>query len=176
MTRTATLFALCLVLCGGCAGQPPTRFEDPPAPPSAASSRPGAGGSADAPGPAADLPPMKASTIMHITVGSTAFRAVLRDSPTASAFRELLPLTLNMADLNENEKHDDLPRALPGKPTQPGTVHAGDVMLYGANTLVLFYKSFPTSYSYTPIATVDAPSRLAAALGTGNAVVTFSLQ
>ena len=114
------------------------------------------------------------ANIMQIAAGPTVFPATLCDNETGAAFKALLPLTLNMADLNANEKYYDLPSALPAAPTNPGTINAGDVMLYGSNTLVLFYKTFTTSYSYTPIAKVDDPSRLAAALGTGNMTVTFS--
>ena len=112
---------------------------------------------------------------MRVTTGATVFNATLCDNETAAAFKAMLPLTLNMPDLHANEKYYDLPSALPGAPTNPGTINAGDVMLYGSNTLVLFYKTFPTSYGYTPIAKVDDPSRLAAAMGTGNVTVTFSL-
>jgi hypothetical protein len=111
---------------------------------------------------------------VRITVGSTAFAATLSNNETAAAFKAMLPLTLNMADLNGNEKHYDLPTDLPRSPTNPGTIQAGDVMLYGSKTLVLFYKTFPTSYSYTRVAKVDDPSGLAAALGTGNVTVTFT--
>lgn len=46
-------------------------------------------------------------------------------------------------------------------------------MLYGNNTLVLFYESFDTSYSYTKLGYVDDPAGLDAALGNGNVVVKF---
>jgi cyclophilin-like protein len=46
-------------------------------------------------------------------------------------------------------------------------------MLYRPSTLVLFYKSFSTTYSYTKIGKVDEPAGLEAALGSDNVVVTF---
>ena len=54
--------------------------------------------------------------------------------------------------------------------------NAGDLMLYGSNTLVLFYKPFSTSYNYSPIGRIESPLGLAAALGSGNVTVTFELQ
>ncbi|RKH25912.1 hypothetical protein D7Y13_22375 [Corallococcus praedator] len=120
-------------------------------------------------------PPGEASAQMKITVGTAVFTATLHDNETARTFKKMLPLTLNMKDLNSNEKYHRFPDSLPAKDANPGKIQAGDVMLYGSNTLVLFYESFSTSYRYTRIAEVDDPIGLAAALGSGDVSVTFGL-
>ena len=111
---------------------------------------------------------------MWMTVGERRFAITLADNDTASAFAALLPLTLNMAELNGNEKHADLPRALPMNASQPGTIRNGDLMLYGSNTLVVFYLTFDSSYSYTRLGRVDVPADLAQTLGRRSVRIVFS--
>lgn len=113
---------------------------------------------------------------MKITIDTTAFTATLYNNPTVTTFKTRLPMTINMRDLNANEKYFDLPNSLPSNASNPASIQTGDLMLYGSNTLVLFYKSFSTSYSYTRLARIDSPSGLAAALGSGNATVKFELE
>ncbi|RZL06902.1 MAG: hypothetical protein EOO89_23825 [Pedobacter sp.] len=113
---------------------------------------------------------------LKITVGTTAFTATLYNNPTVAAFKTRLPMTINMSDVNANEKYFDLPGSLPANASNPGTLQTGDLMLYGSNTLVLFYKSFSTSYNYTRLARIENPSGLAAALGSGNVMVKFEAE
>ena len=50
-------------------------------------------------------------------------------------------------------------------------IHAGDLMLFGSNCVVLFYKDFATGYSYTRLGKLDNPADLEKILGDGNAYV-----
>ena len=113
---------------------------------------------------------------MRITIGSSTFTATLYDNATATAFKGMLPMTVNMSELNGNEKYFDLSVNLPTNASNPRTIQTGDLMIYGQNTLVLFYKSFPTSYSYTRLGRINDTAGLAAALGSGEVTVSYELQ
>jgi hypothetical protein len=112
---------------------------------------------------------------MKIKVANHTFTATLYDNATTAKFKAMLPMTLNMVDLNRNEKYVDLSRDLPSNASNPGTIRTGDLMLYGSNTLVLFYKTFSTSYSYTKLGRIDDVKGLADAVGSGNVAVIFEL-
>jgi len=113
---------------------------------------------------------------LKITIGTNTYTATLFNNATVTVFKTRLPMTVNMRDLNSNEKYFDLPNNLPANATNPGTIQTGDLMLYGSNTLVLFYKSFSTSYNYTQMGRIDDASGLIAALGSGNVTVSFASQ
>jgi len=113
---------------------------------------------------------------IKIKIGSQTFTATLLDNNSAKAFKEMLPLTINMIELNGNEKHYDLPNNLPTNTSNPQTVKNGDLMLYGSKTLVLFYKTFSTSYSYTKLGSIDDVAGFVSALGSGNETVTFEVE
>jgi hypothetical protein len=112
---------------------------------------------------------------MKITVGKRVFTATLQNNKAAAAFRALLPLTIDMHDVNRNEKAYDLPSRVPSADANPGSIRTGDLMLWSSRTVVLFYKSFPTSYSYTRLGCIDDPDGFAAALGAGDVTVKFEL-
>ncbi len=113
---------------------------------------------------------------IRILIGTASFSATLENTATANTFMKRLPLTLTMTDLNNNEKYFDLTEGLPSNASNPGTIQNGDLMLYGSNTLVLFYKGFSTSYNYTRIGKINNPEGLAEALGSGKVAVTFKIK
>ena len=112
---------------------------------------------------------------LKIEAGGQVFNATLLDNPTTRALLERLPMTISMGELNGNEKYYYLPDSLPTNSQKPGNIHAGDLMLYGSDCLVLFYESFSSGYSYTQLGSIDDPSGLAAALGRGSVNVTFQV-
>ncbi|KAA0943958.1 hypothetical protein FQ186_18550 [Pseudomonas sp. ANT_H14] len=111
---------------------------------------------------------------MWMTVGEQRFAITLADNAAARAFATLLPLTLDMSDLNNNEKYASLPEVLPVDESKLGRIHGGDLMLYGTDTLVVFYSTFESTYAYTRLGRVDDNANLAPVLGRHAVNVMFS--
>lgn len=108
-------------------------------------------------------------------VNNQTFQATIEDNQTAREFISLLPMTVTLKDHLSNEKFFDLSSGLTTNSSNPGRIKIGDLMLFGSITLVLFYDSFNTSYSYTRIGSIEDPESLAQALGSGNVEVTFDI-
>ena len=115
----------------------------------------------------------KEENTMKITIGEYEFSVSLEANDTAAALKEHLPMTLDMSELNGNEKYNYLPFSLPTDSSCPGNIRAGDVMLYGRECIVVFYKSFSTSYSYTKIGHIDDVTQLQNAVGAGSVQMIF---
>ena len=110
---------------------------------------------------------------IRITIGGKTFFATLENTPAAAEFAKMLPLTPRMNELNGNEKYTGLSGKLPAAPACPGRIRSGDLLLYGKSTLVLFYESFPTSYSYTRIGRITDVKGLKEAVGDREVTVKF---
>ena len=79
----------------------------------------------------------------------------LENNNTVNELIKLLPLELEMVELNGNEKYAYLNKSLPTNSYNPNKINKGDVMLYGSSCIVIFYETFNTSYSYTKIGHID---------------------
>jgi hypothetical protein len=113
---------------------------------------------------------------IHLQVGSKTFTAKLFDNESVQTLIAKLPMTITMTELNGNEKYYQLPNRLPTNSEDVRTIKSGDLMLYDSDTLVLFYKSFTTSYSYTRLGYVEEVAGLEQAFGGGSVQVAFSVR
>lgn len=118
----------------------------------------------------------KAGTSVTLNVNGQSFQAVFYNNKTANAFLEKMPMTLNMKELNGNEKYHFFDTEFPTNEKSPGKISAGDIMLYGSDCLVTFYKSHSTSYQYTPVGKIENASGFAKAVGNGNVTIKFTVK
>lgn len=106
---------------------------------------------------------------IQVIINGKTYNAKIEENQTAQSFVKMLPAQYNMNELNGNEKYVYLDNTLPTDWYSPKHIETGDIMLYGNNCLVVFYKSFDTSYSYTKIGHIENLSDL----GNGNITIKF---
>ena len=59
---------------------------------------------------------------LKITIGTNTFTATLYNNATVTAFKAKLPTSINMNELNGNEKYFDFPDNLPANALNPSTI------------------------------------------------------
>lgn len=120
------------------------------------------------PASAAGMTPVK------VKVGKKSFEAEFYDNKTSRKLLKNLPVKLKMSELNGNEKYKYLGYDLPAKEKKVRKIKAGDIMLYGTDCLVIFYKSFETTYEYTRVGKIRDVKGLKKAAGKGSVTVRIS--
>ena len=110
---------------------------------------------------------------MQMKIGDKIYSVVLQDNSTTKVLQEILPMTVKMSEFNGNEKYYHFRETLPSKPERVEQINSGDVMLFGDDCLVVFYKDFKTTYSYTRIGRIENPADLEQTLGRGSVAITF---
>ena len=109
-----------------------------------------------------------------VKVGSMKYEAEFYDNPAAVELFSRMPFEISMSELNGNEKYKYLDYSLPANEQAVGQIRAGDIMLYGNDCLVVFYKTFQTPYRYTRIGRIINPEGLETAAGSGSVKISFS--
>ena len=97
---------------------------------------------------------------VNIVIDNKEYILNLENNDSVLELVSMLPLSVTMNELNGNEKYVYLDKKITTNEIRPKNITSGDVMLYGDNCLVIFYKSFETSYSYTKIGHIDNLSEL----------------
>ncbi|MGO1989727.1 cyclophilin-like fold protein [Mammaliicoccus vitulinus] len=98
--------------------------------------------------------------VLKIETDTTVFSVSLFDNETTQHLLERMPLSITMHDLNNNEKYYNFNATFPTNTQKIKRVHKGDIMLYQDSYLVIFYKSFNTTFKYTPVGTITNPESL----------------
>lgn len=92
---------------------------------------------------------------IKVTINGKTYKLNIENNKTAEEFINLLPQKFTMNELNGNEKYVYMNDSLTTNSFNPKHIEKGDVMLFGDNCLVIFYKSFDTNYNYTKIGHID---------------------
>jgi len=117
------------------------------------------------------------SNIIKLTVGNKTFSATLVENSSTAALKELLAkgdLSIEMRDYGNMEKVGSLGTTLPRNDEQITTA-PGDLILYQGNSFVIYYA--PNTWTFTRLGKIDNTTHeeLLAAMGSGNVIVTLSL-
>ena len=113
---------------------------------------------------------------MIVNVNGQDFTATLAKNSAVDALVQMMgngPVTLQLSDYAGFEKVGSLGQSLPASNSQT-TTHAGDIVLYQGNQIVMFYGS--NSWSYTRLGHIDDLTGWEEALGSGDVTVTLSME
>lgn len=108
-----------------------------------------------------------------ITIKNKKYEAILYDNSTTKELIKKFPITITMSDLNGNEKYYNFSKSFSTSSENVANINKGDIMLFGDNCLVIFYKSFSTRYKYTKLGYIKNTEDLENSFGKGDIEITF---
>ena len=106
----------------------------------------------------------------YIKIGDKEFPFTLKDTAVANELKAKFPLDIQMTKLNDNEIYYKFDSSFTTNTRSVGTINIGDIYLYQSDYLVLFYKTFTTSYQYSEIGSLSSTDGLAEAIGSNSTV------
>lgn len=104
------------------------------------------------------------------------YEAILYDNSTTKELIKKFPITITMSDLNGNEKYYNFSKSFSTSSENVASINKGDIMLFGDNCLVIFYKSFSTHYKYTKLGHIKNTEDLENSFGKGDISITFEIE
>ena len=111
-----------------------------------------------------------------ITIENKKYEAILYDNSTTKELIKKFPITITMSDLNGNEKYYNFSKSFSTSSENVANINKGDIMLFGDNCLVIFYKSFSTRYRYTKLGYIKNTEDLENSFGKGDISITFEIE
>ena len=105
----------------------------------------------------------------YIKINNKEFEFEFKDTEVANQIKSKLPFTVKMTNLNGNEVYYQFSsESFTRNEKSVKTINMGDIYLYQSNYLVLFYKTFSTSYSYSEIGKLKDASGLDTTIGSSD--------
>ena len=111
-----------------------------------------------------------------ITIKNKKYEAILYDNSTTKELIKNFPISITMSDLNGNEKYYNFSKSFSTSSENVANINKGDIMLFGDNCLVIFYKSFSTHYKYTKLGYIKNTEDLERSFGKGDISITFEIE
>ena len=112
----------------------------------------------------------------YIKIKDKEYQIELESSETANQIKSKLPFTIPMNNLNGNEVYYYFDESFKTNQQSVGTINQGDIYLYQDKCLVLFYKTFTTTNTYTKIGKVINPEGLDTLIGSDNVEVMWFIK
>ena len=112
----------------------------------------------------------------YIKIKDKEYQIELESSETANQIKSKLPFTISMNNLNGNEVYYYFDESFKTNQQSVGTINQGDIYLYQDKCIVLFYKTFTTTYTYTKIGKVINPEGLDTLIGSDNVEVMWFIK
>ena len=112
----------------------------------------------------------------YIKIKDKEYQIELESSETANQIKSKLPFTISMNNLNGNEVYYYFDESFKANQQSVDTINQGDIYLYQDKCLVLFYKTFTTTYTYTKIGKVINPEGLDTLIGSNNVEVMWFIK
>ena len=128
-------------------------------------------------GPAGTMEEVQ-KTMLQMKIGETKVSVNWEDNDSVAALKELckdVPLTIQMSMYGGFEQVGSIGTRLPSNDAQT-TTSAGDIVLYSANQLVVFYGSNSWAYTRLGHITDQDAAGMASLLSNGNVTITISME
>ena len=106
----------------------------------------------------------------YIKIGDKEFPFTLKDTAVANELKAKFPLEIEMTNLNGNKIYYRFDSSFSTNTKSVGTINIGDIYLYQSDCLVLFYKTFTTSYQYSEIGSLSNTDGLAEVISSNSKV------
>ena len=99
--------------------------------------------------------PFDDEEVIMVNINNENYKMTLYNNQSSFDLYSVIPIELEMNDLNNNEKYQYLNFSLSDNSNYTGKISKGDVMLYQSNCIVIFYKDIETDYYYTKLGHID---------------------